>query len=146
MTMNLAFSKRLVNIGCLIVQNHISVLFYVSTTIWYSKFSLDIKFLEQYFLYWILTEALNGTAICDCKVNQTILTNLWLKDQLIKYVLFVWIVIFICQGPLELRKSLILKITKIDWIIWKHNSILWELNRTRVKTQNVRDSLTPLFF
>ena len=46
---SLAFSKRLVNIVCLIVQNHISALAYVSKTILYLKFSIDIQHLEQYF-------------------------------------------------------------------------------------------------
>ena len=72
---SLAYSNRLVNTVGLIAQNHISDIFYVSKTILYSKFSIDIQFLEQYFQHRILSEALIGTAILDWLINHTLLTT-----------------------------------------------------------------------
>ena len=100
--------------------------------------------MPPYFQYQRLSEALNGTRIWVCTSKQTLLTNIWLKSKLILSSLLVLKSYLYLGHLMELRKSIVLKITAMNYILWKH-IFFWDLSRTVARTQNRRNRLCTIY-
>ena len=72
-------------------------------------------------IYQVVYEALNWQGIWDWARKNTILTELWRKDLLIISALPLWTSYLYLVIHLELRKYIIIKITVMNSIVWKHN-------------------------